>query len=126
VDPEVIARLQQYDWPGNMREFQNAVEKLVNVSGQSRIGLASLPDEILEPGLRRGPRAALPGRERRAAAPEGKVSIRDHRASIKQALADQEHQEILALMARSQGNLSETARALGISRTSLYRKLGRT
>ncbi len=35
VDPEVIARLQQYHWPGNLREFQNAVEKMVNSPGRS-------------------------------------------------------------------------------------------
>ena len=44
---------------------------------------------------------------------------------IKQALAEQERREILERMALLGGNLSLTARAMGLSRTSLYRKLGK-
>jgi len=114
VDPEVIARLQQYDWPGNMREFQNVVEKMVNLPFQPRIAVNSLPDEIL--------RAPAPP----PALPSGEGGfLRDHRARIKQSMAERERQEILAAMSSHGGNLSETARALGLSRASLYRKLAR-
>jgi transcriptional regulator of acetoin/glycerol metabolism len=116
VDPEVLLRLQRHPWPGNMREFQNVVERMVNAPAQSRLTLGSLPDEILAP---------VPARE---AAPPGAAllsSLRDQRARIKRALAEEERQEILDLMARHRGNLAGTARALGISRTSLYRRLAR-
>ena len=45
--PEVIARLQAYDWPGNLREFQNVLERMVNACGRRPITLDDLPDEIL-------------------------------------------------------------------------------
>jgi len=115
VDPDVLDRLTSYHWPGNLREFQNAVEKLVNLPAQSRIGLSSLPEEILAQAPPPGP-----------AAPDGGGSIQGQRARIRQAAAEQERRDILAAMARSDGNLSETARALGISRTSLYRKMARS
>jgi PAS domain S-box-containing protein len=113
VAPEVIDRLRQYDWPGNMREFQNAVEKMVNLPHRQLIGVNSLPEEI-QAGA-----AAQPA----PAAVRAPVSIGEHRARIKRTIAEQEQREIFDLMARHQGNLSETARVLGISRTSLYRKL---
>jgi len=116
VDPEVITRLQQYEWPGNMREFQNAVEKLVNLSGQQPIEVASLPDEILARPERPAPQP-VPARSG--------LSFREHRARIKQTQAEQERQEILERMARHGGNLSLTARSMGLSRTSLYRKLAK-
>jgi|GEM_PF-3648748 transcriptional regulator with PAS, ATPase and Fis domain len=46
-------------------------------------------------------------------------------AHLKQTQAEQERQEILERMARHGGNLSLTARSMGLSRTSLYRKLAK-
>jgi transcriptional regulator of acetoin/glycerol metabolism len=117
VDPEVMVRLQQYDWPGNMREFQNAVEKMVNIPHQHHIEVNSLPDEIM---------ASV---ERHPAAPpiqhHGSLTFREHRTRIRETLAEQERTEILELISQHKGNLSQTARSMGISRTSLYRKLAK-
>ena len=110
VDPEVLTRLQEYDWPGNVREFQNAVEKLVNSPDRAQIGVHNLPEEVLGRARPWDPSTVSP-------------SLRERRVRIKRAMADQDRKEILACMARCDGNLSETARTLGISRTSLYRKL---
>jgi transcriptional regulator with PAS, ATPase and Fis domain len=117
VDPEVMVRLQQYDWPGNMREFQNAVEKMVNIPHQHHIEVNSLPDEIMTT-MERHP-AVSPIQH------HGSITFRDHRARIKEALAEQERTEILELISQHKGNLSQTARSMGISRTSLYRKLAK-
>jgi sigma-54 dependent transcriptional regulator, acetoin dehydrogenase operon transcriptional activator AcoR len=120
VDPEVIVRLQNYDWPGNMREFQNVVEKMVSLPNRGRIGVDGLPAEILVSPASRGELEPL------VPVPAGASgSLREHRARIKRSLAEQEHERILRTMAEHGGNLSRTARALGISRTALYRKLGR-
>jgi len=115
VAPEVLARLQAYDWPGNMREFQNAVERMVNHSFQGPITASSLPEELLKPSSPQGPPPPFQALEA--------GTVREQRARIKRRLAEQERQEILAVMAAHRGNLSLTARALGLSRTSLYRKL---
>ncbi len=117
VDPEVMVRLQHYDWPGNMREFQNAVEKMVNIPYQHHIEVNSLPDEIMT-SLEHHP--AVPPSQY-----HGSITFRDHRLRIKEALAEQERTEILELISQHKGNLSKTARSMGISRTSLYRKLAK-
>ena len=119
----MIARLQAYDWPGNLREFQNVLERMVNACGRRPITLDDLPDEILggpasrntDPGFRTSaaPREAEP------------LSLREHRAGIKASLAAQERQVILDRIAQHGGNVSLAARSLGYSRTSLYRKLAR-
>jgi transcriptional regulator of acetoin/glycerol metabolism len=114
VEPDVLERLQSYDWPGNVREFQNAVERMVGISFQGPIQASSLPDEILRP-IRSGPNH---GTESGQAA-----SLGEHRARIKQRQVDQERQQILALMAEHHGNLTRTAHIMGISRSSIYRKL---
>jgi transcriptional regulator of acetoin/glycerol metabolism len=114
VDPEVITRLQAYDWPGNMREFLNVVERMANIPGQPRIDLNSLPEEILAQAR------PLP-----AAAGAG-PSLREHRARVKEAMAEQERAQILERITQCGGNLSLAARALGVSRTSLYRKLAKS
>ncbi len=117
VDPEVIARLQEYDWPGNIREFQNAVEKIVSMPTEHGIGVGDLPDEISVPAELHpdGPRSLM------AAIP----TLREQRARIKQALAEEEQRHIMEQLTRHSGNVSRTARALGISRTAIYKKLGR-
>jgi transcriptional regulator with PAS, ATPase and Fis domain len=117
VDPEVLQRLQAYDWPGNMREFQNMVERMANASGGRPIGVASLPEELLA--------APAPGRPEPSGDVPGDGSLREHRARIKSALAAEERQAILERIAQCGGNLSLAARSMGLSRTSLYRKLGR-
>jgi sigma-54 dependent transcriptional regulator, acetoin dehydrogenase operon transcriptional activator AcoR len=114
VDPEVIDRLERYDWPGNVREFQNVVEKMVNYCHQQRIAVDCLPEEIL-----------LPLSHSHAPALHAPASHREHRAQIKRAMAEEERREILDLMTQHGGNLSRVARTLGLSRTSLYRKLGK-
>jgi transcriptional regulator of acetoin/glycerol metabolism len=125
VEPEVIRRLQAYDWPGNMREFQNLVERMANASGGRRIGVASLPEEIPgepDPGARRAPAPASGPPSLEPGEPGG---LRAYRARIKGELAAEERRAILERIGQCGGNLSEAARSLGLSRTSLYRKLGR-
>ncbi|AFV12354.1 sigma54 specific transcriptional regulator [Thermacetogenium phaeum DSM 12270] len=115
VDPRVIPCLQRYHWPGNIREFQNVIERMVNVAAGQSIRLEHLPEEIVCPhssGLQ----------------PEGDGAPREttllaERNRIKRLLAEKERQEISLLLVKNKGNLSKVARELGISRSSLYRKL---
>ncbi len=126
--PEVIARLQAYDWPGNLREFQNVLERVANACGRRPMALDDLPTEILGgPAPRNtGPRLPDLRRPREAGPREAEpLSLREHRAGIKASLAAQERQVILDRIAQHGGNVSLAARSLGYSRTSLYRKLAR-
>lgn len=132
VAPEVLARLQEYRWPGNVREFQNVVERMVNVSEGNPIGVEHLPEAILryrEPAYRS--EVGIPDEAAPVAAPEaaadsspGKsASIGEVRRRIREELAERERSEILGLLHRKGGNMSEVARELGMARSSVYRKL---
>ena len=103
--PAARAAMRRYDWPGNVRELRNAVESAMLTSGSTELGLADLPLEL---------QAASPA----LAAPPADAAATD-------SLADAERLAIERAVTGSQGNLAKVARALGISRSTLYRKLER-
>jgi len=98
ISPEALAALSGYAWPGNVRELRNLVEGLLLTCPGSEIHAADLPPEIV--GL----------------APED-VPLR---------LEDVDRQTIRRAIATSGGNLSEAARKLGIARSTLHRRIGRS
>ncbi len=116
IDPEIITLLRLYDWPGNVREFQNVVERMVNIATEQRIGLEHLPEEILSPR----PAAAW---QAETVSASKLTTITDERRNIKDLLIKKEHEEIIALLSKNNGNVSRVAREMGISRNSLYRRL---
>ncbi len=106
--PQALDALLAYRWPGNVRELKNLVERL-HVMAQSRvIRLHDLPSEI-----------ALNG----ADAPVETGTLAKS-ASIVFSMEDAERQAITNALVAESGNLSKAARRLGISRPTLYRKLG--
>jgi two-component system nitrogen regulation response regulator NtrX len=101
IDDEVIDELKRHDWPGNIRELQNLLERLMILSGE-RITTLDLPEEFL----------ALP--ERGAAATGSSLKeYRDHA----------ERDYIVATLRRHNGNVSQAALELGVGRTYLHRRL---
>ena len=90
-------RLLEYEWPGNVRELANAVERAVLRAGGDAIGLADL---------------ALADGSERPSFEEMTLSAVE-RVLIQKALK------------RHDGNVSRTARTLGLSRSALYRRLHR-
>ena len=107
--PEAQATLLRYDYPGNVRELENAVQRAVTLADGPVIQASDLPpwmhqsDRLLEaPG--HGPA--------QGAVPEADIT-----------LAELERQHILRTLERHKDNMSRSARALGISRATLWRKL---
>ncbi len=99
--PEVVQALRAYSWPGNVREFENAVEGAVVRSSGEVIELDCLPEETGGAVAEVDQCLALPG----------------------QTLADVERAYILSELHRLGGNKSGVARSLGIGLKTLYRKL---
>ncbi|MDK3019122.1 sigma-54-dependent Fis family transcriptional regulator [Pseudodonghicola flavimaris] len=93
--PQTVDHLQAYHWPGNVRQLRNLVEQLAAVSLSGLIELGDLPPEIFAPC----------------------------EARTEASLRSSEKQRILAALAAANGNLTETAKALGIARSTLYLKL---
>jgi two-component system response regulator HydG len=93
--------LREYEFPGNVRELANTLERAVIVSTGTRIELDDLPEPI---------RVAVRAQQRRAKPP---------------SLAEVEAEYVAEILAAAKGNKTEAARTLGISRKNLYEKLAR-
>jgi len=118
VSPEALTALEAYRWPGNVRQLFNALEfAMVQADGPVILPHHLLP-EILAPGARGDERApAAPGPVRASAAePRGSYYRRAMRADEEQAM-------IRSALEEAGGNRAEAARRLGMSRTTLWKKL---
>jgi len=103
--PQAMARLLSYDWPGNMRELMNAVERMVVLSRADYVDEPDLPPGILDQS---GEKAEIPGPQ-------------DLPADL--PLEEVEKASILKTLQSAGGNKSEAARRLGITRRTLHQKL---
>jgi len=116
--PEAEVLLERYDWPGNVRELENAIEHAVAVAEGTVVRPADLPTAVRTPRLltRGTPLAAAA-----LAAVPGPAAAADDREGWSLARVEEEH--IRRVLARHRGNATAAARQLGISRTTLWRKL---
>jgi len=103
VSGEALAYFLAYDWPGNIRELRNMVERLVIMTGGDVIG----PDDL--PAPLRPKDAAVVGS--------------DGQRSLKEARDGFERAYILAELRAHDWNMTRTAERLGIERSHLYRKI---
>jgi two-component system, NtrC family, nitrogen regulation response regulator GlnG len=116
LTPEVLSALQSYSWPGNVRQLRNTLERAVLLANDGRITTSELPPEIVSPALAYRPAAsaAAPGLgdAQGAAAP-----------SVPPPLREVERQQILAALEQTGWHRGKTAEILGISPSTLYRRL---
>jgi two-component system, NtrC family, response regulator AtoC len=112
--PALLERLQAADWPGNIRQLENCVARMVAMSGGGEIG----PDAF--PGAQAAVPAAGAG-EDPAAEPvpaDGSLTLREQIDALERSV-------IARTMTFVRGNQSEAARRLGISRNTLTERLRR-
>lgn len=102
LSAEIMAVLRAYSWPGNVREIRNVIENLLLTSSAELVTLDELPAELLT-----GTAAAV-------APPVQEPSGR---------LEETERLAIVRAVQGAHGNLAQAARSLGVSRSTLYRKL---
>ena len=125
VEDEVYACLQDYSFPGNVRELENLMHRLVALAESEAIRLGDLPAEILKPGAQRvdlqGGRLARMLSSR----PADYEDLRRRRIEIKKQLARQEREMIDRAIDDCAGNLTQAARVLGINRITLHKLLKR-
>jgi two-component system, NtrC family, nitrogen regulation response regulator NtrX len=101
--PQAIAALQNYSWPGNVRELRNLVERMILLSPDGGVDLACV-------------QAALPGTPASGAAP-ARIT-----GTLSERVDDFERETILAELKRNQFHVTNTAKALGLERSHLYKK----
>jgi two-component system nitrogen regulation response regulator NtrX len=111
---EALTTLKGYKWPGNVRQLRNVVEWAVIMKagqGQGDITPSDLPPEITGKLKNEGSQGEpAPSQELLS------LSLRDARESF-------ERQYLLSQVARFGGNISETAKFVGMERSALHRKL---
>jgi transcriptional regulator with PAS, ATPase and Fis domain len=113
IDPEALARLEQYRWPGNVREVENLMERLVILNEDGVIRARDLPDYV------RGdsPTDQADG-----------VSLRDLRlppegVDLNGFIQTIEDQLILQALTRTRGNKTLAAELLRLNRTTLIERM---
>ncbi len=116
---QALDSLQQYQWPGNVRELKNFVERMQILYDGKTVQASQLPLEIgvavenLAPATCASDQQNLPPCP---AIPEGPLNL-------KQARADFEARFLGIKLKECNGNVSKLAKAVGLERSSLYRKL---
>jgi len=111
---EAEAMLERYDYPGNVRELENAIQHAVAVAEGRRIRPDDLPAAFTA-------RRLLPQQGTREAPGDARPGTRANRDSW--SLADVEREHIQRVLSLHRGNATAAARQLRISRTTLWRKL---
>jgi len=116
---ELLAYLSAYRWPGNVRELQNVVERMVNTMQGNVLEIKHLPPEVH--GMMPAPRLTVPVQRGSLENPEVSLKAARDRSRL-QAVSEEKHR-IIALLDKHRGNVSTVARVLGVSRTTLYKKM---
>lgn len=104
MSPEVLYRLNNYPWPGNIRELENVLERAINICNGATIQAEHLPEYIDNHSI--SPLVFSTG-------------------SLEEQMAEREQHIIRQTLQQCNGNRSQTARVLGIHRSVLYRKMHR-
>jgi len=99
LDESVFAMLETYHWPGNARELRNVVERMAILTQGERLTRDSIPVEI---------------RVQRDPGPK---------STIQEARESAEREHILRALEQSNWNVSGAARALGMERTNLHKRI---
>ncbi|HXX71426.1 MAG TPA: sigma-54 dependent transcriptional regulator [Candidatus Acidoferrum sp.] len=103
--PEAMAALEAYSWPGNVRELRNVIERVL---------LYTSTDEIAEPTVER----ALPRGFSMGVSPSGEPA----NTPLAQRIERFERETLLAELKRNRNHMTNTAKALGLERSHLYKK----
>lgn len=109
VTPEAMQLLQDYNWPGNIRELRNVIERAINLSSSSKLDINDLPKNITGEYFTQ-------------------IKPSDYNVSNQKLVEEfeqkiNERNQILDLMQKYNGNKARVAKELGITRATLYRRL---
>ncbi|MBA4047757.1 MAG: sigma-54-dependent Fis family transcriptional regulator [Sphingomonas sp.] len=111
VAPDAMVALQSYNWPGNVRQLRNVVERTVILAPGDRIGridIDLLPADVM-------------GHQREFGGPSVTTAIMG--APLREAREYFEREYLRVQIRRFSGNISRTAAFIGMERSALHRKL---
>lgn len=102
LDAEAQALLGRHAWPGNIRELRNVLERATLLADQPRLGVQELKNAL---------------------GPLSPVAIETTQLDYREACARFERGLIVDALARHAGNVPQAAQALGLGRSTLYKKM---
>jgi PAS domain S-box-containing protein len=103
ITPDAFELLNKYNWPGNIRELENVLEHVFVLCSEDTIQTDSLPDWLVQNIEPRGPEI------------RGVIS--------KENIKDAEKIHIQSILTKYDGDRSQVAKALGIDKSTLWRKM---
>jgi transcriptional regulator of acetoin/glycerol metabolism len=126
ISPDAMDLLSRYHWPGNLRQLHNLLRTaVVMVGDEGVIETRHLPDDFLEELRTAGREApacsALPAPLEASAVP---LPAASEAAPDGQRLQDVALHAMAQMLRQHKGNVSAAAKALGVSRNTIYRKKG--
>jgi nitrogen regulation protein NR(I) len=118
VTPECLEVLQEYAWPGNIRELENAIERSILFANEQRITVQDLPDQLLRQDAHalNGGNLYIPP----AISYDTDMSLPEMWRQQKERL---EREMIRRALDTTEGNVTKAAEKLGISRKSMQKKM---
>ncbi|MDX2169718.1 MAG: sigma 54-interacting transcriptional regulator [Deltaproteobacteria bacterium] len=119
IDPTALDALQRYEWPGNVRELENVLERAIALSRPGELISAVHFPAHLRDGAAPRPAASAAA----AVAPAAAITDNGPGAGLRAARAQFEADYIRQMLAANNRNVSRTARALGLSRVMLQKKM---
>lgn len=108
IDAAALTRLQSYDWPGNLRELRNLIQRLLLVGGSGEIGAVEVD--------------AMLGRRGNLSPTDESLTV-DFNLPLRDARDAFERAYLLKQLQLSGGSVGKLAKMAGMERTHLYRKL---
>jgi DNA-binding NtrC family response regulator len=118
IAPDAMAAMRAYHWPGNVRQLRNCLERAVILANNGMITVSELPPEVVRAPFLAPPPPSAP-------APVGTMPEAAPAATSAgpQSLREVERQQILAALEQTGWHRGKTAELLGISPSTLYRRL---
>ncbi len=116
INPDALMAMRAYHWPGNVRQLRNCLERAVILANNGQITVSELPPEVV-----RAPFLAPP--QQSAPAQTGATAENVAPSSGALSLREVERQQILAALEQTGWHRGKTAELLGISPSTLYRRL---
>lgn len=119
ISPEAMELIQNYDWPGNIRELRNAVERGIALANSDVILPEDLPKSLRSSTPRGGSEQSSSENpaETSSASPSGSP------ATEGQSLQEAEREYLRSILRQNQGNVTRAAEQAGLTRQGLHKRL---
>ncbi len=116
IPAQILSQLSQHDWPGNVRELENAVHRAIVMCDENQLSEQHFPN------LHHSINADQTISAQNRTVPQNQNFLHNHNGSLK-TVDEIEHQIMLNALAHFQNNVTHAAQAIGMAKSTFYRKL---